>query len=303
MNKKLFEAVPNFSEGRNITIIDGIAAAMQSVPGAALLDYSRDANHNRSVYTLAGNAASLQQAMLRAYSFALENIDLRQHIGEHPCIGAVDVMPFIPLAGADMADAADLAASFAALIAKKLAIPCYLYGEAARTPLRQNLANIRRGGFNGLGVKMADDTWRPDFGPSFPHPSFGATAIGARFFLIAINFNLATSDIAIAKAIAKKIRASSGGFPEVKAIGVMLHDKLQSQVSCNLTDFRITSIQQVFDKVSQMAKEAGTMVTETEIIGLPPAAALTGINSQKLKLLNFDMKRVLENQLGRYNHG
>jgi len=294
---KLVECVPNFSEGRRTEVLEGIAAVFNKTKGISLLDYSADADHNRSVYTLAGEAQAMVEAMFDAVSYAQDHIDLREHLGRHPRIGAVDVIPFIPLNDVSMEECVRLARQLGRRMGEELEIPVFLYEEAATTPLRRNLADVRRGGFEALAQKMETIDGRPDFGPAKPHPSFGASAVGARYFLIAYNINLATCDLEIARKIAQKIRFSSGGFPNVKALGLLLEEQGLAQVSVNMTDFNTTSLWQVFDAVSTEAALYGVEIKNSEIIGLCPTKALTDCAIHYLRLEGFDDNRILENRL------
>lgn len=291
----LIECVPNVSEGRRDDIIASLAAAID-LPGVYLLDQSSDSSHNRTVYTFAGEAGPLQEAVLRLFTAAVASIDLRRHDGVHPRIGAVDVVPFVPLQGATMEECVVLAKSTAALVAERLHIPMFLYEEAAATDERRNLAEIRRGGLNGLAHRMQQAAWRPDVGPDRPHPTAGATAIGARPILIAYNVNLASNRLGVAKRIARAIRASNGGLSHVKAMGVELHHGIV-QVSINLTDYRETSMMTVFDAVAREAAVDGVRVLESEIVGLVPADALPKDPALRLKLRAEDLDRVLERRL------
>jgi glutamate formiminotransferase len=293
----IIESVPNVSEGRNQEIITRITDALRAVPGARLLDVQSDASHNRSVFTLAGERAPLKQAVLRLYEEAVAAIDLRQHRGEHPRLGAVDVCPFIPIEGASMQDCVALAREVAAEIGERLEVPVFLYEEAASTPARRNLEDIRRGEFEGLAAKMQRPEWTPDVGPARPHPSAGATVIGARMPLIAYNINLATNRLDVAKRIASGIRMSSGGFRYVKAMGIALTDRGVVQVSMNLTNYEKTPIFRVFEVVKREAARYGVNVLESEIVGLVPAAALMQAAEYYLQLEGFSAGQVLENKL------
>ncbi len=293
----LIESVPNVSEGRRPEVIDRMALAIRGVAGVRLLDVSSDPSHNRSVLTMVGEAASLKAAALALFEVAVAAIDLRTHTGEHPRIGAVDVVPFVPIEGATMADCVALARETASEVARRFQMPVFLYEEAASEPSRRRLEDIRRGQFEGLAAKLASPAWQPDYGPSSPHPSAGAVAIGARRLLIAYNINLATPRLDIAKAIAASVRHSSGGLPYVKAMGVTLRDRGIVQVSMNLTDFRHTSMRQVFEAVAREAATHGVPVLESEVIGLVPAAALAGTTVQALQLSGFDSSRLLEERL------
>ena len=274
----IIECIPNISEGRRPEVVEAIATAIRAVAGARLLDYSSDASHNRSVFTMAGDGPSLKAAVLAMYERAVAAIDLREHSGEHPRLGAVDVVPFVPIEGATMDDCVALAKEVGREIAARFNVPVYLYEDATKNPLRKNLEDIRRGEFEGLAAKMASDAWAPDFGPAAPHPSAGASVIGARMPLIAYNINLATDRLDVAKKIAAGIRHSSGGFRFVKAAGFALNDRGVVQVSMNLTNYEKTPLYRVFDLVQREAARYGVAVVESEIIGLVPSAALAKIN-------------------------
>ena len=269
----IIECVPNVSEGRRADVVRALTDAVGSVPGVRLLDASSDASHNRSVLTMAGDASPLKAAVLALFAEAASRIDLRTHRGEHPRLGAVDVVPFVPIEGVTMADCVALAQDVAAAVAARFAIPVFLYEDAATRPSRRNLEDIRRGEFEGLAAKLASSDWTPDFGPSAPHPTAGATVIGARMPLIAYNINLATNRLDVAKKIAAAIRYSSGGYRFVKAMGIMLEERGIVQVSMNLTNYEKTPIFRVFDLVKREARRYGVNVLESEIVGLVPAAA------------------------------
>ena len=293
----IIESVPNISEGQNSEVITRITDALRTVSGARVLDVQSDASHHRSVFTLAGDREPLKQAVLRLYEEALTAIDLRQHHGEHPRLGAVDVCPFIPIEGASMQDCIELAREVASEVGERLNVPVFLYEEAASTPARRNLEDIRRGEFEGLAAKMQRPEWAPDFGPVTPHPSAGATVIGARMPLIAYNINLATDRLDVAKRIASAIRMSSGGFRYVKAMGIELKDRGIVQVSINLTNYEKTPISRVFDVVRREAARYGVNVLESEIVGLVPSAALLQAAEYYLQLEGFSPGQVLENKL------
>jgi glutamate formiminotransferase len=293
----IIECVPNISEGRRAEIVAAIAAAVRRVPGARLLDFSSDASHNRSVITIAGDAGPLKAAVLALFDAAVGLIDLRTHTGEHPRMGAVDVVPFVPIEGATMDDCVALAKDTAQSVAERFAMPVYLYEEASINPLRKNLEDIRRGEFEGLAAKMATDGWVPDYGPPTPHPTAGATVIGARMPLIAYNINLSTDRIDVAKKIAAAVRFSSGGFRYVKAMGVTLADRGIVQVSMNLTNYEKTPILRVFEAVKREAERHGVNVLESEIVGLVPSAALIATAESSLQLAAFRRDQVLETRL------
>jgi glutamate formiminotransferase len=274
---KLVETVPNFSEGRRPETVDKLAAAVGSVPGAHLLDRTSDASHNRSVFTLAGETAPILEALERMVAVAVAEIDMESHSGEHPRIGAVDVVPFIPLAGTTMADCVELARAFGARVADRFGIPVYLYGEAATSPARQRLADLRRGQYEGLKAQIAEPGREPDFGPARLHTTAGAMAVGARPFLIAYNINLESKDLDLAKRIARRIRESSGGLPRVQANGFWIEELGRSQVSMNLLDYRTTPIWLVWEAVRAEAAEDGVHLLESELIGLAPLDALLDV--------------------------
>ena len=293
----IIESIPNVSEGRRPDVVDRLVAAIDRTPGVRLLDRSSDPSHNRSVLTLVGDAAALKTATLALVAAAVEAIDLRTHTGEHPRLGAVDVIPFVPIEGVTMADCVALAREVASEVAQRFAVPVYLYEEASDNPLRKNLEDIRRGEFEGLRAKMMAPGWAPDFGPAEPHPSAGAMVIGARMPLIAYNINLATDRLDVAKKIAAAIRHSSGGLRYVKAMGVQLDDRRLAQVSINLTNYEKTPMFRVFEMVRREAERYGVGVLESEIVGLVPAAALVATAQFYLQLERFGAEQVLENKL------
>jgi len=293
----IIECVPNVSEGRRTEAVAAMADAVRAAAGVRLLDVQSDASHNRSVITLAGDAAGVERAVLALVERAAADIDLRTHRGEHPRMGAVDVVPFVPIDGVTMADCVALAKKVGAAIADRFAIPVYLYEEAATDPGRKNLEDIRRGEFEGLAAKMTAPEWKPDFGPAAPHPSAGATVVGARMPLIAYNINLATNRLDVAKKIAAAIRQSSGGFRFVKAAGFKLEDRGIVQVSMNLTNYEKTPIFRVFEVVKREAERYGVQVLESEIVGLVPAAALNAAAEYYLQIEGFKPEQVLENKL------
>jgi glutamate formiminotransferase / 5-formyltetrahydrofolate cyclo-ligase len=293
----IIECVPNISEGRRADVVAGIVDAVRRTPGARLLDYSSDASHNRSVITMAGDAAPLKAALLALFEAAVGAIDLRSHTGEHPRMGAVDVVPFVPIEGVTMEECVALAKDTARSVAERFSVPVYLYEEASSNPLRKNLEDIRRGEFEGLAAKMSSDGWTPDFGPAAPHPSAGASAIGARMPLIAYNINLNTDRLEVAKKIAAAVRFSSGGFRFVKAMGVTLADRGLVQVSMNLTNYEKTPILRVFEAVKREAERYGVSVLESEIVGLVPSNALVDVALSTLQLADFKKNQILETRL------
>ncbi len=296
--KSLIECIPNVSEGRREEVVARLAdAAVGAGAGVLLLDRTSDKDHNRSVLTFLGGGPGLLDAMTGLVETALSEIDLRTHRGAHPRIGAVDVVPFVPIRGATTAECVTLARELGRRLAERFSLPVYLYEDAATSPERQNLANIRKGEFEGLAEKMADPAWAPDFGPLSPHPNGGATVIGARAPLIAYNINLGTADLAVADRIARAIRHLSGGYRFVKAMGVRLEARGQVQVSINMTNYEKTPLHRVFETVRSEAERQGVPVVGSEIVGLVPEAALLAAASHYLRLEADPGAQVLENKL------
>jgi len=295
----LLECVPNFSEGRDRGIVDALVAAMTAVPGVRCLGSELDASHHRSVVTLAGPAPAIAEAALRGAREAMRRIDLRTHKGEHKRMGAIDVCPFVPLAGASMADAVATARAVGARIGGELGLPVFLYAEACTRESRRVLGNFRNKEFEGLASLVGSDPeFAPDFGAAEVHTTAGGVAVGARKFLIAYNVNLATKDVQVAKDIAKAVREKDGGFKKVQAMGFFLDDKQLSQVSMNLLDFEVTSIRVVFDKVKALAAERGVQVAASELVGLAPAAAIDAALAKHVQLPDFDpAQQVVESKL------
>ena len=293
----IIESIPNVSEGRRADVVEEMAQAIRATAGVRLLDYSSDQSHNRSVFTLAGDGPALKAATLALFEVATRTIDLRQHRGEHPRLGAVDVVPFVPIEGATMNDCVALAKEVGTAVATRFGVPVYLYEEASTDPARKNLEDIRRGEFEGLAAKMATPGWIPDFGPAQPHPSAGAAVVGARMPLIAYNINLNTNRVDVAKKIAAAIRHSSGGLRYVKAMGIPLDDRGIAQVSMNLTNYEKTPIFRVFEMVKREAERYGVAILESEIVGLVPAAALTRAAEFYLQLDGFGDDQILEKKL------
>ncbi|HET9851156.1 MAG TPA: glutamate formimidoyltransferase [Candidatus Limnocylindrales bacterium] len=275
----LVESVPNYSEGRRLDVVDRLAAAVEGTPGAHLLDRTSDASHNRSVLTLAGEAPAVAAALERTLQVAIEQIDMERHSGEHPRIGAVDVVPFVPLGSTTMDDAIDLARGFGARVAERFDIPVYLYARAATRPERVRLADVRRGGYEGVRNDLLAGVAEraPDFGPSRAHARAGAVAVGARPFLIAWNINLDTNDVEVAKRIARRVRESGGGLAAVQGNGFFIEGLDAAQVSMNLLDFETTPMWRVWDEVARLAAEEGVAPKESELIGLAPQAAFDGV--------------------------
>ncbi len=295
--RTIIECVPNISEGRDRGSIDAIAGAVRAVSGVRLLDVSSDTSHNRSVLTLVGDAPALRAGVEALFEAAITRIDLRNHEGEHPRMGAVDVVPFIPIRGSSVEDCVALSREVGAAIAGKFGIPVYLYEDSAATELRRNLAEVRKGQFEGFAEKMKDPRWAPDFGPGQPHPTAGAVAVGARAFLIAYNINLGTADMAVADRIARAIRHLSGGFRFVKAMGVELSSRGIVQVSINMTNFKKTPLHRVFECVRSEAERHGVAIVGSEIVGLTPAEALYAAAEHYLRLEGFSADQVLETKL------
>ena len=290
--------MPNFSEGRRRDVIDSIADAIRSTPGVTLLDVESNPDHNRSVISFVGEPGPVRQAALAASAKAIELIDLNKHEGEHPRMGAVDVVPFVPLSGATMDDCVTLAKDFGREFAERFHVPVFLYEEAASTPERRNLADVRAGEFEGLRDKIGrDPTKKPDFGPEKIHPTAGATAVGAREILIAYNVNLGTNDLAIAKKIAHQIRAKDGGLAYVKALGFELKERGIVQVSMNMTDYHKSQLFKAEELVELFAERYGVPVVGSEIVGLVPMDALVDSVEFYLKLENFSREQVLEKRL------
>lgn len=269
---KCFECVPNVSEGREASVVDACAAALESA-GARLVHRTSDPVHNRSVLTAVGTYEQLRDGALALTAVTVERIDLRTHRGVHPRIGALDVLPFVPLGGASMDDAVRLARETAAAIWQRLRVPSFLYGEAAATPLRRNLATVREGEFEGLDARFELPEWRPDFGEVGKHESAGATAVGAREVLVAFNVELATGDLALAKRIAKQLRERDGGLRTLKALGLRLGDDLV-QISLNVTNYRATPLYRIVEAIRELARQAGARVVRSELIGCLPYGAV-----------------------------
>ena len=290
----MIQAVPNISEGRRGDVIEAITDVVSQTPDVLLLDVSSDPSHNRTVVTIFGDEEPLIAALLRVYGVALDHIDLREQRGVHPRIGAVDVVPFVPIGNTTMAECSALARRFGSVVAARFAVPVYLYGEAALHPNQRSLENIRRGEFEGLAAKMTDAAWRPDYGACLPHPSAGASAIGARNSLIAFNVNLDSVDLTAARAIAATIRERNGGLAGVKAMGVALAHRGIVQVSMNITDHERSPLQRVFTWVEREAAKHGINLLESEVVGLLPADALIGMTRKAIRLEGFTQNQVLE---------
>ena len=294
---KIVECVPNFSEGRDLDKVEKIVQAFRGKENVKLLDYSTDKDHNRCVVTVVGEPDALKAAVVEAIGTAVELIDLTKHEGQHPRMGATDVVPFIPIRNVTVEEADKLAKEVAKEASEKFGLPFFLYEKSATAPHRENLATIRKGQFEGMAEKMKDDMWKPDFGPSTIHPTAGVTAIGARMPLVAFNINLATSDLTIADKIAKVVRHIGGGFRYVKALGVELTDRNIVQVSMNLTDYTKSAVYRVYETVKMEAQRYGVNVVGSEVIGLVPMQALIDCAEYYLRIENFNYDQVLETRL------
>ena len=288
------ECVPNFSEGRDLQKIDKIVAPFRGKQGVKLLDYSNDEDHNRLVVTVVGEPEPLRDAVLEAIGVAVELIDLNHHQGQHPRMGAVDVVPFIPIRNVTMEEAVALSKEVGKEVAKRYNLPVFLYEKSASAPHRENLAAVRKGEFEGMAEKIKQPEWHPDFGLAERHPTAGTVAIGARMPLVAYNINLNTPSLEIAHDIAKKIRFISGGLRYCKAMGVELKDRGITQVSINMTDYTRTALYRAFELVRIEARRYGVSIVGSEIIGLVPMEALIDTASYYLGLENFSMQQVLE---------
>ncbi|MGQ0666034.1 MAG: glutamate formimidoyltransferase [Nitrospiraceae bacterium] len=294
----IIECIPNFSEGRNPTVVQALITAVRSVPDVWLLDHTMDSDHHRSVLTFVGPPDAVGEAAFRAITVATELIDLRRHAGVHPRVGATDVVPFVPIQDVSPEECVRVARAVGQKVGAELGIPVFLYEQAATHPDHARLENIRRGGLPGLAARMGSDaTWVPDFGPLRLHETAGAAVIGARQPLIALNVNLNTTDPTVAHAIAKAIRHSNGGLPCLKAIGVELPSRGMTQVSMNLTDYRITSMHTAFQAVKTEAAKRGVEVAGSELIGLVPQAAFDHTAAESIQLERFDSAQVLQARL------
>lgn len=294
---KIMECVPNFSEGRDKQKIEKIADCFRGKDNVKLLDYSSDADHNRSVITVVGEPEALKAAVIEAIGKAVELIDLTQHSGQHPRMGAVDVVPFIPIKGVTVEDAIALSKEVAETVAEKYNLPVFLYEKSASAPHRENLSNVRKGEFEGMAEKIKQPEWKPDFGPAERHATAGTVAIGARMPLVAYNVNLGTDNLEIATAIGKKVRHIGGGLRFCKAMGVALEERGITQVSMNLTDYTQTAIYRAHELVRIEANRYGVPIVGAEVIGLVPMEALVDTAAYYLGLENFSMSQVLEAKL------
>ena len=290
---RIVECIPNFSEGRNEVVLNAIRQAFVH-DKVKLIDFTADYDHNRCVATVVGDPKAVMEAVVSAVGQAVRGIDMNTHDGAHPAIGAADVIPFVPIQGMTMAETVEMTRVLAQMLATRYNLPIYLYAESALRPNCRNLPDIRHGGYKKLGDRMRDIDWLPGFGPMQPHPTAGATVLGARKPLIAYNVNLNTSSLKTAKAIASRIRERDGGLPCVRALGIKLTSLKTAQVSMNLTDYTVTSIVRAFDRVCELAAEYNTTVKESEIIGLVPEASVSGVDTQRI-LLNCELNnKILE---------
>lgn len=295
---KIIECVPNISEGRRKEVIEACVDQIRTTPGVTLLDYSSDESHNRSVITFFGSPEGVEEAVVKLAKKATELIDLTKHVGEHPRMGAVDVIPFIPIRETDTGECVELSKRAAKRIWEEAGMPVFLYEDSASAPHRKNLAAIRKGQFEGMGEKVLTEDWEPDFGGRTIHPTAGVVAVGARPPLVAYNINLSTSDVAVAKAIAKIIREKDGGLTCVKALGLYIEERNMAQVSINMTDCTRTPLYRVVELVRAEAKRYGASIIGTEIVGLTPMQFLIDSAEFYLQLENFDPNRqVLESHM------
>ena len=292
---RLLECVPNISEGRDQDKIALIAEEVKKHTGIKLLDCSSDRDHHRSVFTFIGEPEATQDAAFSLAMKALDLIDMREHKGNHPRLGAVDVVPFIPIQGVQMEEAVQIAHEFGKGLGKR-GIPVFFYEEAATRPERKDLPSIRKGEYEGLGEKLKDPEWKPDEGPDHFDPKSGATVVGARFPLVAYNINLKTKDLSLAKSIAKKVRFKDGGFPHVRAMGVDLREKGMVQVSMNLTHYRVTNISKVYEFIKEEALKKGIEIEASEIVGLIPLGVLEGVVQYYLKCQPISVRQIIEQQ-------
>ncbi|WP_416197634.1 MAG: glutamate formimidoyltransferase [Sporanaerobacter sp.] len=294
---RLIECVPNFSEGRNTELVEKILDEVRKVEGVKLLDYSSDKDHNRTVVTFIGEPEKVLEAAFNACKRASELIDMTKHTGEHPRMGATDVIPLIPISDVTMEEAVELSKKLAKRIGEELNIPVFLYEKSATASHRENLAEVRKGQYEGMAEKLKEEMWKPDFGPAELNIKSGVTAVGARMPLVAFNVNLGTNDITIAKKIAKAVRASSGGLKYCKALGIEIKERDIVQVTMNMVDYTKTPLYRVFDMIEREANRYGVNVIGSEIIGLVPMNALIDCADYYLKIENFDYGQILENRI------
>ncbi|QQK08252.1 glutamate formimidoyltransferase [Miniphocaeibacter halophilus] len=295
---KIVQCIPNFSEGKNITTIKKLIDVAKSTAGVTLVDHSSDENHNRSVFTLIGSPEGVEEVLVKLSKIARDNIDMTKHFGKHPRMGSTDVIALVPIKNITMEETVKLSEKIGERIYNELEIPVMLYANSAKKENRINLANIRKGEFEGMSKKLLEEKWTPDFGENKIHPTAGITAIGARSPMIAFNVNLNTNNLEIANNIARIIRGSSGGFKNCKAIGLLLEDKNIVQVSINMMDYNKLPLYRIFEIIKLEAKKYGVTILESEIIGLTPGKALVDSAIYYLQMNNFDYNtQVLENYL------
>ena len=294
---KILECVPNFSEGRDLKIVEKIIDPFRKTDGVKLLDYQTDEDHNRSVVTVVGEPEPLKKSVIASMGLAIDLIDMTTHTGQHPRMGAIDVVPFIPVKNITVDEAVEVSKAVAQQVADTYGLPIFLYEQSASNPGRQNLATIRKGQFEGMAEKIKDPDWKPDYGPAEIHPTAGVTAMGARMPLVAYNVNLDTGDIEIANQIAKRVRHISGGLRYCKGIGIELKDRGIVQVSLNMTDYTRTALYRVFELIKIEAQRWGVNVVGSEVIGLVPMQALIDCAEYYLGIENFSMAQVLEHRI------
>lgn len=295
---KLVQIIPNFSEGQDETFLEELAEIAQSVAGITLINYSTDASHNRSGYTLVGNPQAAAEVAFQMIKYAMEKIDMTQHQGQHPRMGATDVCPFVPIKDITTKECVEIAKKLGKRVGEELGIPVFLYEDAASTEERRNLAKIRKEQFEGMAEKIQQPEWQPDFGPNKIHPTAGVTAIGVRMPLIAFNVNLDTDQLEIANKIAAAVRGSSGGYQYCKGIGIMLEDRKIAQVSMNITNYHKAPLYRVLETIRFEAKRYGVDILGAEVYGITPAKALIDSAAYYLQLEDFDSDvQVLENHL------
>lgn len=294
---KIVQCVPNFSEGKDKAKLEKILDPIRETAGVKLLDYSMDADHNRSVVTFIGEPDAVIEAAFKACKRASEVIDMRTHSGEHPRMGATDVIPLIPIKDVTMEDCVALSKQLGERIGKEIGVSVYLYEKSASTPARENLADVRKGQYEGMAEKLKMPEWAPDYGPTELNEVAGVTAVGARMPLVAFNVNLATNDVTIAKNIAKCVRAKTGGFTFCKALGLEIKERNITQVSMNMVDYTKTGLMRTFEAIKREAQRYGVNVIESEVIGLVPMNALIDVAEYYLQIANFDRAQILENRM------
>ncbi len=294
---KILECVPNFSEGRDLKIVEKIIDPFRKTDGVKLLDFQTDEDHNRSVVTVVGEPEPLKKSVIASMGIAIDLIDMTAHTGQHPRMGAIDVVPFIPVKNITVDEAVEVSKAVAQQVSNTFGLPIFLYEQSASNPGRQNLATIRKGQFEGMAEKIKDPDWKPDYGPAEIHPTAGVTAMGARMPLVAYNVNLDTADIEIANQIAKQVRHISGGLRYCKGIGIELKDRGIVQVSLNMTDYTRTALYRVFELIKIEAQRWGVNVIGSEVIGLVPMQALIDCAEYYLGIENFSMEQVLETRI------